>query len=174
MFDKVLEIDKRLSKISFRIRGLGNCLGDMEMGFKLCWVLTDIEISNKYFTYGGKEWEILMVTNLISLRDCMVELMDGTMTEVNTLNCMEPDLSFRFIPTYEQRRDGDKTWQERINICEMTILLHYGGLEYTDEKYVIPFYDEEMKTIVDYLNEMIPLLQAQWDAVEKFNYEDEE
>ena len=48
MFDRILEIETALTKVKFRICGLGNGLGCENSGFGGRWVTTDIKIENQY------------------------------------------------------------------------------------------------------------------------------
>jgi hypothetical protein len=105
--------------------------------------------------------------DLPHIRNKLDDLLNDQLSAVDSLSFIEPDLEFKLYPKFDLRtakhvvyvREGSEIQDIYI---ELIINLSDSTHGYNGQTYTIPFDRDEIKSLKEYLDECIPILEDQW------------
>ena len=155
----------------FRIAGLGNGLGSNTFEDHndrlFCWCLVDLYIKNRFFLFDRTEDEMLNFGEVIYLRDRLSDLLSDQIDSICSLSFIEPDFEFELHPKLDLRTVNNLWVREGMEIQDisMDLIISLADLKtgYNGQTYTLPFNRNEIQSMKDYLEQVIPRLEQQWE-----------
>lgn len=152
------------SECRINIEGTEFCFSISKKGFDDggdFWTDAAIEVENRCFKYKTTG-ECFEFSELKCIRDKLSKLVEGRLYAVETLDFIEPDIQIILKPKYDSINDKKDAFTEEdcrneYISAEFLFFPFLDGM-LTEQYYVLPFDENEIKIFLKYLTEMIEKL----------------